>query len=65
MKLWIARDKDNTLTVFQGKPQLSEYDPIWQELYNEDYMTIDPFLFPEVTFGNSPQRVEIKLINNE
>lgn len=62
MKLWIARDKDMTLTLFQGKPQLSKYDPIWQELYNEDSMTIDPFLFPEITFENSPQMVEVNLI---
>lgn len=27
--------------------------------------TLDDELFPKVTFKNSPQQVEIKLINNE
>lgn len=59
MKMWIARDANRTLTLFQGKPELSKYDPIFQDLYDRDYMTIDQFLFPEVTFENSPMEVEL------
>lgn len=65
MQLWIARDKNRTLTLFQEKPELSKYDPIWQDSYNRGHMTIDQFLFPEVTFENSPQRVKIKLVKEE
>lgn len=61
MKFWIARNTDDTLVLFQSKPILGT-DFIWEELYNEDCMYIEEDLFPEVTFENSPQVVEIKLI---
>ena len=64
MKLWIARDKDNTLIVFQSKPLLdSEYN--WYEILNEDFMLIPEYLFPEVTFENSPQEIELTLLINK
>lgn len=59
MNLWIARDErfDN-LYLYKSKPVLE--GDIW---FSEDYSyTIDNLLFPEVTFENSPQQVEIKLI---
>lgn len=61
MKLWIARNKDNTLVVFQSKPFLNN-NIEWDEYLNEDYMYIDEYLFSEVTFENSPQEIEIKLV---
>ena len=60
MKLWIARNKDNTLVIFQSKPFLNNIE--WDEYLNEDYMYINEYLFPEVTFENSPKQVELKLI---
>ena len=69
-KLWIARDKDSTnqLYAYKSKPvrnnllkvfetnEISPYDePIL--LYYE--------LFPEVTWENSPQQIELTLINND
>lgn len=62
MKLWIARNTDNTLALFQSKPVL---DLNWEETLNEDYMFIPEYLYPEVTFENSPQLVEINLIKKE
>ena len=62
MELWIARDKDNTLTVFQSKPVFDENKGLWDEILNEDCMVIEPFRFPEVTFENSPQKVKIELV---
>ena len=62
MKLWIARDKDNTLIIFQSKPLLDNKCN-WYEILNEDFMLIPEYLFPEVTFENSPQEVELKLKN--
>ena len=64
MKLWIARDKDETLRLFQEKPTLDIY--YWFD--NSLGMTgcIAELLkadFPEVTFENSPQEVELKLVN--
>ena len=60
MKLWIARNKDNTLVVFQSKPLLNNQE--WDEYLNEDYMYIPEYLFPEVTFENSPKEVKLELI---
>ena len=62
MKLWIARDKNNDLALYTAKPMLC---------YNKYFdghspqmiaIEIDESLFPEVTFENSPQQVEIKLV---
>lgn len=66
MKLWIARQRDNSLYLFTHKPTLfcgrwcmnganQYYAKLWgNKVKNE--------LFPEVTFENSPHRVEIKLV---
>ena len=61
MKLWIARNKDNNLIVFQSKPILNDWQE-WDEILNEDFMFIPKHLFPEVTFENSPVQVELKLV---
>lgn len=61
MKLWIARDKDDILRLFETKPFLNiNNDCDWDS--DDDYFVIDENQFPEVTFENSPQQVEIKLI---
>lgn len=64
MKLWIARNKDNTVVIFQSKPILNNNQE-WDEILNEDFMLIPEYLFPEVTFENSPQEVELKLVDND
>lgn len=67
MKLWIARTKPRSsaggsfLGLFEGKPYYNEalnlwYSPMGLPIY------IDFDLFPEVTFENSPQKVELKMI---
>jgi hypothetical protein len=58
MKLWIARDKDGTLALHESEPYCP-YDN-WHNSNQEWYL--NPSLFPEVTFENSPQQVEIKLM---
>lgn len=62
MKLWIARNMDNTLALFQSKPILKDA-LIWDEILNEDYMFIPEYLYPEVTFENSPQEMELVMKN--
>ena len=59
MKMWIARDKTGILVIYKDFPAKCEFGflPI-----NNANFTIDRNLFPSVTFENSPQQVEIKLI---
>lgn len=70
MELWIARDKDDDLYLYNYKPCKNEdsgrftcgVQPYgkWSEEYE-----LERDLFPELTFENSPQEVELKLINNK
>lgn len=63
MKLWIARNDEGTLELHYKKPYMSKITgrPVWVsgdfvgDLYDD--------LFPEVTFENSPQEIELKLSN--
>ena len=59
MKLWIARDKDGSLFLYYEKPYKC------RSLFLCDVdngMCLDRTQFPEVTFENSPQEVELKLV---
>lgn len=66
MKLWIARDKDGTLVLSNRLPYLVNecYDYFF---FGDDASIyyLDRNTFPEVTFENSPQQVEIKLSKEE
>ncbi len=73
MKLWIARDKDGELSLFVCKPieiggNFYVHDGCCRINYDTSYVKgwyidgIDQNLFPEVTFENSPQEVELKLV---
>jgi hypothetical protein len=64
MKLYIARNKNITrykkgkLCLYETKPyNVGEF---WTSSGN--YYVIDRDLFPEVTFENSPQQIEFKLV---
>lgn len=64
MIFWIARDKKGRLGLYSG-------EPVWARIDGERgwhgpfrcYIWDDKF--PEVTCGNSPQRIELKLVENE
>ena len=60
MKLWIARDENGCLYLYDNPPRLenSYFSP--QRGY--DSFLLDSELFPEVTFHNSPQEVQLKLM---
>ena len=64
MKYWIARDYYG-LYLFEQKPYLKKnrmgVDVFWSNGYSYSYR-IDGDLFKEVTFENSPQEVELKLV---
>ena len=68
MKLWIARDVCNiSLKLFFEKPVEQEGNWVVKHIdklnrmYYGNSISIDNNLFPEVTFENSPQEVEIKI----
>ena len=62
MRLWIARDSYG-LWLFRRKPTkyISNGDNCFNKAGNTRY-SIDSQLYPEITFENSPQLVEIQLI---
>lgn len=61
INMWIARDKNDHLVLFQFMPQYSDFAEMWYEEHLEDGFYIYPQMFPEVTFENSPREVELVL----
>lgn len=63
MELWIARDKDRELCLFYGKKPEINGDSFWYGNlpYPTKYIKLDENLFPEVTWENSPMKVELKI----
>ena len=64
MIMWIARAESGNLKLYQTEPQ-QEVSMLTGGIYWNDRLDsykIDDRLFPEVTFENSPQEVELKLI---
>ena len=62
MKLWIARNENGTLEIHQRKPSITKVTgrPVWVNGGFVGFVFDDSF--PQVTFENSPQEVELKLI---
>ena len=61
MKLWIARDKAG-LYLFREKPAKDEKNPdYWYTPYH-GYLQVRGDILREITWENSPQQVELKLI---
>ena len=65
MKLWLARTKGGFkkgyLAIFESKPSYIEHKDEWVDFSGGMYISNEEF--PEVTFENSPQEVELKLSN--
>ena len=61
MKLWIARDKSGELFFYVGEKPY-RLGNIFHCEQDSDYFKLDIELFPEITWENSPQEVELKLI---
>ena len=63
MKMWIARDSDNSLWLHQSEPEVREGITVKKYWFCiEGCWQLDEDFFPEVTFENSPQKVEFKLV---
>ena len=64
MRLWIARTRGGKLRMFFNKPNKTD-DGKWFYLDDKAFVDsgilVDKNNFPEVTFENSPQEVELKL----
>lgn len=60
MKLWITRDLDGELFLYDKEPVKGRRS-FKVKMFTHSYR-ISSSNFPEVTFENSPQQVEIKLI---
>lgn len=61
MKLWIARDKDGSLRLWKYKPKRDGNRFIHGFITGD----LDMYLYPEITFENSPQEIELKRIADE
>lgn len=62
MKMWIARYRQGALSLFNHKPY-SDNGAWWADrnIDEEGEWYLESDLFPEVTFENSPQEVELVL----
>lgn len=60
MEFWIARDKDNSLWLFDILPIRSKYSFIADT--NNCAMELNNNLFQEVTWENSPRKVKIEIL---
>ena len=64
MKMWLCRDEDGLLNLFASTiPHKDIYEGIiiWENEEEMGKIVMDSAEYPEVTFENSPQEVEIKL----
>ena len=71
MELWIARDRDDSLNLFKSKPVRDTKGYFRSSIVvNQGNIGISDRLlsiwecdlFPEVTWENSPKKVELKLL---
>lgn len=58
--MWIARDKDDTLRLFDNIPVKHE-EGYWTSQRGYNDIELDSRLFPEVTWENSPKKVKLEL----
>ena len=65
MKLWIAREENGKISIHDIEPSLDTFElygktiSFWDSPYRTE-LEFDPY--PKLTFENSPQEVEIKLV---
>ena len=60
MKMWIARDTNGALWLYEKTPL--KFQTIFLGGKHNESMQLINDAFPKVTFENSPQEVELKLI---
>lgn len=70
MKLWVAREIIGWLGLYRTKPiyKIDQYGGNWAGCFMgfvDADLDINKSTLPEVTHANSPQEVELKLIQND
>lgn len=60
--MWVARDKDGEVYLYDAYPEKKSEYFVYRAGYNT--MKLDEKLFPEVTWENSPVRVELKQLDS-
>ncbi len=61
MSIWIARDKNGSLWVYEAKPWRGPDGKFKLEQHNSEYMKVnDSNQYPEVTWENSPKELVVK-----
>lgn len=65
--MWVARDKNRMLYVFEEKPIKNKHFGGWTPFPGDDsFMEINPNLFPEVRWeDDNPRELILKPINEE
>ena len=58
-KLWIARDRDGSLYLWDEQPYRYADNESWEPFVGKLWLNDEDF--PEVTWENSPMEVELKL----
>lgn len=58
--IWIARDKNGNLAIFNDKPILDDNEWYNSDPFTGEYSYINKELFPDITFENSPKQLIIK-----
>ena len=59
--MWIARDKDGMLYLYEDEPKLAYSNAHYFDAANGKCYDLPIGLYPEVTFENSPMEVELKI----
>ena len=60
-KLYVARNQDGSLALFRKKKPKLFWDEKVGQYWAGSSIWLHPNDYPEVTFENSPQEVELKL----
>lgn len=59
--MWIARDKDGSLFLYEIKPK--KYEEYFDSIRGYKAIQLNDELFPEITFENSPREVKLKIVD--
>lgn len=65
MRLWICREQNGKISIHDIEPSLDTFELYGKvvKFWDSPYRTELEFdSFPEITFENSPQEVELKLV---
>lgn len=62
MKVWIARDENGSLWVYEKAPSFAHGTGEFYCMVGELNSELDERFFPEITFENSPREIELKLV---